>query len=115
MTAWPAPDILEISPGELAALRAEGAEFTLVDCREEDEWNVCQIEGAVLMPLSKFAEIARRRFTDPAERVVIHCHHGMRSAQAAHFLRQLGIPLVWSLAGGIEAWSLEVDAAVPRY
>ena len=115
MTAWPAPDILEISPGEVAGLRAEGTAFTFIDCREEDEWNVCRIEGAVLMPLSTFGEIARQRFTDPEERVVIHCHHGMRSAQAAHFLRQLGIPLVWSLAGGIEAWSLEVDAAVPRY
>jgi len=112
---WPDPGELEISPAAVAALRAAGESFTLVDCREQDEWRVCRIEGAELIPLSRFAETARRRFDDPAHRVVIHCHHGMRSANAAHFLRQSGLPHVWSMAGGIEAWSLEIDPAVPRY
>ena len=112
---WPGEDIIEISPAAVAALRAAGEEFTFIDCREEDEWNVCRIEGAVLMPLSRFAEIARPRFTDSDERVVIHCHHGMRSAQAAGFLRHFGMPRVWSMAGGIEVWSQEIDPEVPRY
>jgi len=112
---WPDTGELEISPAAVAALRTAGEEFVLVDCREEDEWRVCHIEGAELLPLSRFAETARRRFDDPAQRVVIHCHHGMRSAQAAHFLRQCGVPLVWSMAGGIEAWSREIDPEVPRY
>ena len=112
---FPSEDYLEIQPDEVVALRDAGETFTFVDCREQDEWNLCHIEGAELIPLSRFAEVARRRFTDAAERVVIHCHHGMRSAQAAHFLRQLGIPGVWSMAGGIEAWSVEIDPAVPRY
>jgi rhodanese-related sulfurtransferase len=113
--SFPAEDELEISPAAVAALRAAGEEFVLVDCREQDEWHVCRIEGAELLPLSHFAQTARRRFDDPARRVVIHCHHGMRSAQAAHFLRQCGMPLVWSMAGGIEAWSLGIDPDVPRY
>lgn len=112
---WPDEDELEISPATVAALRAAGEEFALIDCREDDEWHVCRIEGAELLPLSRFAETARRRFDDPAQRVVIHCHHGRRSAQAAHFLRQLGQPKTWSMAGGIEAWSQEIDPAVPRY
>ncbi len=112
---WPDEDELEISPAAVAALRAAGETFTLVDCREQDEWHLCRIEGAELIPLSRFAEVARRRFDDPAHRVVIHCHHGMRSAQAAHFLRQCGLPQVWSMAGGIEQWSQEIDPAVPRY
>ena len=112
---WPDEDELEISPAAVAALRAAGEEFVLIDCREEDEWHVCRIEGAELLPLSRFAETARLRFDDPAQRVIIHCHHGMRSAQAAHFLRQLGQPKTWSMAGGIEAWSEEIDPAVPRY
>ena len=112
---WPDLDTLEISPAGVDALRAAGEKFTFLDCREEDEWNVCRIEGAVLMPLSRFAEIARQRFTDAEERIVIHCHHGMRSAQAAGFLRHFGMRRVWSMAGGIEAWSLEINPEVPRY
>jgi rhodanese-related sulfurtransferase len=114
-SAWPDDDELEISPAAVAAMRAAGGEFTLVDCREEDEWQFCRIEGAELLPLSRFAETARRRLRDPAQRVVVYCHHGMRSGQAAHFLRQCGLPRVWSMAGGIEAWSREIDPAVPRY
>ncbi len=112
---WPDTDSIEISPAAVAALRAAGECFTFIDCREEDEWNICRIEGAELMPLSRFAEIARQRFTDPEERIVIHCHHGMRSAQAAGFLRHFGMHQVCSMAGGIEAWSLEIDPEVPRY
>jgi rhodanese-related sulfurtransferase len=112
---FPSEDELEISPAAVAALITAGENFALIDCREEDEWRVCRIEGAELVPLSRFAEVARKRFDDPAQRIVIHCHHGMRSAQAAHFLRQCGLPRVWSMAGGIEAWSLEIDPEVPRY
>lgn len=115
MSCWPSSDTLEILPQAVAELRAEKASFTFIDCREEDEWNVCRIDGAVLMPLSRFAEIARQRFTDPEERVVIYCHHGMRSAQAAMFLRHFGMNQVWSLAGGIDAWSAEIDPSVRRY
>ncbi len=113
--SWPSTDTLEITPQSVAALLAEKSSFTFIDCREQDEWNVCHIEGAALMPLSRFAELAGKRFTDTAEKVVIHCHHGRRSAQAAMFLRQHGMASVWSLAGGIDAWSEEIDDSVPRY
>lgn len=112
---FPPADTLEISASDTAALREQGVEFRLIDCREQDEWHVCHIDGAELVPLSTFAEQSRTLFTDPGERIVIHCHHGMRSAQAAHFLRQRGLPQVWSMAGGIEAWSCEIDPSVPRY
>ena len=115
MSHWPDPSTLEIQPTEVAALRASGEAFLLIDCREDDEWQVCRIDGAVLMPLSRFGEIARNRFTDPEEAAVIYCHHGMRSAQAALFLRQYGMHRVWSMAGGIEAWSTEIDPSVPKY
>ncbi|HWB01871.1 MAG TPA: rhodanese-like domain-containing protein [Verrucomicrobiales bacterium] len=115
MSRWPSSDTLEILPQAVAELRTEKEAFTFIDCREEEEWNLCRIGGAVLMPLSRFAEIARQRFIDPEERVVIYCHHGMRSAQAAMFLRQLGMNRVWSLAGGIDAWSAEIDPNVRRY
>ncbi len=113
--SWPATDTLEISPQTVAALQAGGEEFSLIDCREQDEWDTCRIPGAELLPLSRFGELARQRFTDPARRIVIHCHHGMRSARAATFLRQSGLPQAWSMAGGIDQWSLEIDPSVPRY
>ena len=72
-------------------------------------------EGAELLPLSDFGARYAGVLADPAGHIVIHCHHGMRSAKAALFLRQKGYPNVWSMARGIEGWSLEVDPTVPRY
>jgi rhodanese-related sulfurtransferase len=60
-------------------------------------------------------EAARKRLADLNEPIVIYCHAGVRSARAAHYLIQLGYTNVWSMAGGIDAWSLDVDPAVARY
>jgi rhodanese-related sulfurtransferase len=117
MAEFPPQDVLEISCQELLALRqaAGGEPFRLVDCREEDEFRFNRIEGAQLVPLSGFGVAAPKVFADPAERVIIYCHHGMRSGQAAHFLRQRGHASVWSLAGGIHAWASEIDETVGFY
>jgi len=60
---------------------------------------------------ARMGEIARDKD------VVVHCHHGIRSAQAIRYLVDAGFDpaRLWNLAGGIEAWSLEVDPTVPRY
>lgn len=86
----------------------------LVDVREEDEWAFNRIEGAVHIPLSTFAE------RGPAELpkdqpVVLYCHHGMRSAQAQGYLLANGFTDIINLEGGIDAWSREIDPAMPRY
>ena len=112
---FPSTEGLEITCSELQALREAGATLRLVDCREEDEWQICRIEGAELAPLSSFAQDARQRFTEVDESIVIYCHHGMRSSNAAHFLRQKGFPRVWSLAGGIEDWACEIEPGMARY
>ena len=52
---------------------------------------------------------------DPAQSVVCICHHGVRSAQVVAFLHHRGYPLVYNLAGGVDAWSVQIDPAVPRY
>ena len=52
---------------------------------------------------------------DPTQPVVCICHHGARSAQVVAFLERSGFESAYNLAGGIDAWSVEVDAAVPRY
>jgi adenylyltransferase/sulfurtransferase len=105
----------ETTPAELDAARKRGEELLLLDVREPAEHARARIEGARLLPLgqleARLEELAdwRRR------RVVIHCHHGGRSARACALLRQHGFEQVENLAGGIDAWSLTVDAGVPRY
>lgn len=105
----------EISVTETARLLADG-KILLLDCRESDEHATTRIEGAKLVPLSTWSSAFPDAFpTQKDAAIVIHCHHGMRSLRATRFLRQQGYTAVQSMAGGIEAWSLEVDPSVPRY
>jgi len=92
-----------------------GHSVRLIDCREDDEWQVCRIEGAELVPLSQFGELAPLRFHDLNEHLIIYCHHGMRSQRAATWLRQHGFVNAQSMRGGIDAWADLVDPAMPRY
>jgi rhodanese-related sulfurtransferase len=113
----PSPDEqIEISVADLHALReANDAGYRLVDCREDDEWHLCRIEGAQLVPLSSFAEKVAGWDNADDTPIVIYCHHGMRSLQATQYLRAKGFDRTFSLAGGIDAWSVEIASDVPRY
>jgi rhodanese-related sulfurtransferase len=107
---------LEIDVEEVAELRAQpDPALRLIDCREDDEWQFCRIDGAELVPLTRFGELASQRFTDPSERIVIYCHHGMRSQRAALFLREHGFENAQSMRGGIDLWSDRVDPKMPKY
>jgi len=106
---------LEIRVDEVRDLLRSAAPPRLVDCREEDEWRLCRIEGAELVPLSQFGELAGRRFSHPEEHLVVYCHHGMRSQRAALWLRQQGFARAQSMRGGIDLWSDTIDPSVPRY
>lgn len=116
MSQLPSPDVYEISAADLAALREapDRPTFQLIDCREEDEFTICRIEGAHLVPLSRFAELSPLLMADDTP-IIVYCHHGMRSLNATHYLRQRGHANTWSLAGGIDHWSQEIDPSVPRY
>ncbi len=103
----------EIDVLMLRQWQAEGRDFLLIDVREPHEFEICQIEGSELMPLSKgpdqFAALTGE------QPVVVHCHHGPRSSQVVAYLRQQGCAGATNLAGGIDAWSLQIDPSVPRY
>jgi rhodanese-related sulfurtransferase len=105
----------ELSAAEVSAAREGGEGFLLLDVRRPDEWDTTHIEGATLLPLdeleTRLGELAEWR----SRRVVVHCHHGGRSARACALLRANGFEDVSNLTGGIEAWSLTVDPSVPRY
>jgi adenylyltransferase/sulfurtransferase len=110
-TAW--EEGLEVAPADLQAWRKEGRDLQLVDVRQPVEYSIAAIDGAALIPLNQLQ--ARVRELDPARPVVVHCHLGPRSLHATQWLRTQGFPRVLSLAGGIDAWSREIDPGVPRY
>ena len=106
-------DELEITPTELKARLDRGEGVVLVDVREPWEFEICRLEGAKLVPLGTLAA-SLNTFPDVDE-LICYCHHGMRSLDAAAWLRFQGFERAKSLTGGIERWSLEVDSKVTRY
>jgi rhodanese-related sulfurtransferase len=96
-----------------AEVRAKGATCVLLDVRQPEEVRVACVPGATVIPMM---EIPRRLAElDRTRRVLVFCHHGMRSQQVADFLVRSGYPDVASVVGGIDAWSVEVDPTIPRY
>jgi rhodanese-related sulfurtransferase len=89
---------------------------TLIDVREPEEYEVCRIEGAELIPMGTVAENLQRleRLSDEKP-LVVFCHHGVRSLHVAEWLRRHGIENAQSMQGGIDAWSRVVDPGVARY
>jgi rhodanese-related sulfurtransferase len=107
---------LEISVDDVSYLLGRpGNKPRMIDCREQDEWQICHIEGAELVPLSQFGELAPLRFSDTHQHLIIYCHHGMRSQRAALWLRQSGFNNVQSMRGGVDAWADLVEPEMPRY
>ena len=106
---------LEISARDVAArLKSGESGLVLLDVREPWEFATAQIAGSTPMPMG---EIPSRVFQelDPEAHIVTVCHGGVRSLNVALWLRNQGFEKVQSLSGGIDAWSQQVDPAVPRY
>jgi adenylyltransferase/sulfurtransferase len=108
-----APPIREITPREVAAKRARGDDFDLIDVREPHEYAIARIEGARLIPLATVSDAIST--LDPNREIVVHCKAGGRSARAAQVLQNAGFHRVWNLAGGITRWSDDVDPDVVKY
>jgi rhodanese-related sulfurtransferase len=102
-----------ISPSALSARIERGDDLLLIDVREPLEYELARIEGARLLPLSRFIDWAGS--LDANREVVVICHHGIRSAQVCSILAHQGFGRLYNLEGGIDGWSAEVDQSVPRY
>jgi rhodanese-related sulfurtransferase len=106
-------DDLQIEPQELKARLTRDAAPLLVDVRQPWEHDICRLEGARLIPMgdlpSRYQELL------DADDVVVYCHHGIRSLDAAVWLRQQGVEGARSLAGGIARWAHEIDPSLPHY
>ena len=105
--------IPEMSPHELKRKMDAGEPFELIDVREPFEYEIARIDGAKLIPLGEITE--RSGELTGEQPIVVHCHSGKRSAQAARLLQQRGFANVYNLDGGIDAWSDQIDPDVPKY
>lgn len=90
-------------------------EFALVDCREPAEAEIARIADAELIPMSQWADATAQLDALRGKHIVVHCHHGGRSLRVAQWMRANGFPEAQSMAGGIDAWSQQIDPAIPRY
>jgi len=106
--------VREISAKQLQAALASGSPPLLVDVRTPHEHDLAAITPCVLLPLHEIEERAGELDAHKGRPIVVYCHLGVRSLDGAAYLRSLGHDAV-SLAGGIEAWSCEIDPKVPRY
>jgi len=104
---------IEVSPREVSNMLVRGREFLFVDVREKWEHDASRIEGSLLIPLREIP--GNLPLLAAQGEIVLFCHHGMRSLDAAAWLREQGVKGARSMAGGIDRWSTEIDAAVPRY
>jgi monothiol glutaredoxin len=112
LTAHEPPPIRQLSPSELKALIESGTLFELVDVRTSEERACARIDGSRLLDQAYHDALLRLAPDTP---IVFQCHHGIRSQQAAEYFRHHGFSNLYNLLGGIDAWSLLVDASVPRY
>ncbi len=111
--AEPAYAGLEITARDLVGEMDGNSELVLIDVREQVEWEICRIPGALLIPLGALPD--RLGEIGGHSEIVTYCHTGVRSLHALEILRAAGFGRVRSLQGGIEAWSNDVDPEVPRY
>jgi rhodanese-related sulfurtransferase len=104
-----------VSAPDLAAWLADPSRPRpfLLDVREQWEFDTCHLEGAALMPMHSVP--ARIDDLDEDAAIVCICHHGARSMQVAAFLERNGFAKVTNLTGGMHAWALQVDPAMPTY
>ena len=112
--------IEQIAPADLAAWLAAAAgagQPLLLDVREPAEWQTASVQpaGAALRQWPMHTVPARLTELDRTQPIAVLCHHGGRSMQVALFLQQQGFDRLANVAGGIDAWALQLDPSVPRY
>lgn len=110
--------IEQVRPASLRDwIASQGGTALVLDVREPAELQVARVatEGFNVKTIPMMDVPARLAELDPEQPVAVLCHHGARSQRVAMFLAGNGFASVANIAGGIDAWSQELDAAVPRY
>lgn len=108
----------EVTPRQLADMLQAGgpAGPVVIDVRLAAEFQVGAIPHALHIPLHELEHRIDEIHDIAAGRpIVTICHHGVRSLKASLFMRQSGLPGAMSMAGGMDAWSIAINPAIPRY
>ena len=95
-------------------LSSENPPF-LLDVRTPGEVQIASIPNAHVIPLQEIPYRYEEINSEKDGPMIIHCHHGMRSMQAAMFLQTKGFSKLYNLTGGIDAWSQSIDPSIARY
>jgi len=107
---------LEITAQQVKARLDQGETLHLIDVREPHEFAIAAVANAVLVPMrsvpGELQDLEKRADQAP---LIVFCHHGVRSLNVVHWLREQGLEACQSMIGGIDAWSIDVDRSVPRY
>lgn len=107
------PASVEITAGDLKGLIDKGSKMTLLDVREPHEWDITHLGNARLTPLSHFEDYIAE--LDPEDDIYLYCYKGKRSLTALQQLKKRGFKNLYSLAGGIDGWAVDIDPDMPRY
>ena len=107
--------IVELSVEELKNKLDKKEDFVFIDVREDYEYQIANIDGTKLIPLSQFESRVSELESAKDKEIVAHCHHGGRSRQALEILKSKGFKNLKNVAGGIHEWSTKVDPSVPQY
>ena len=103
----------DISPGELRTRLDQKQNLVLLDVRDEWETKLCRLEHSTHIPMEEIE--FRTAELNPDDEIVVYCHHGVRSAAVANYLRGLGFAKAVNLAGGLDQWARTVDPTMKRY
>jgi rhodanese-related sulfurtransferase len=106
--------VAELTPRQFLDRRSAGEAMTLIDVREEWETQLAPVPSPHLhIPMGQIVD--RLAELDPRNATVVICRSGGRSLEVARFLTAQGFGSVFNLAGGILAWSRDIDPAIPQY
>jgi len=104
----------QIPAEDVKAALDTGEKLRLLDVREPWEHEVSRISGSILMPMGDVPGRAHQEL-DPDERIIVFCHHGVRSMHVVKWLREQGFENSQSMSGGIDRWARIVDPKIPVY
>lgn len=107
---------LEITPLAAKSRLDEPGRAVLIDVREPEEWAIARIDGSKPIPMQEVpAQLQELEALADESDLLVLCHHGVRSLQVVYWLRQQGVENCYSVAGGLDRWSREIDKNVPKY
>jgi len=107
--------VLEISVSDVRKKLDAGKPIKLIDVREAQEIAICALKDAQHIPMMQLFTQLTKPDAEPGDEIVVYCHTGIRSLEAARFLIHQGFENAKSLVGGIDAWAVEIEPGMARY